>query len=54
MAIDHDIVVGSFLQHFWDELFVTDATTLLDMAQRLSANEKIWQMPCGSKRTDGY
>jgi len=54
MAIDHDIVVGGFLQHFWDELFVTDATTLLDMAQRLSSNEKIWRMPCGSNRTDGY
>lgn len=54
MAIDHDIVAGSFLQHFWDEFFVIDANTLLDMARRLSVNDKVWQMPCGSNGTGGY
>jgi hypothetical protein len=54
MAIDRDIVAGSLLQHFWDELFVTDAKTLLEMARRLSTNEKVWQMPCGANGTAGY
>ncbi len=54
MAIDQDIVAGSFLQHFWDEFFVIDADTLLDMARRLSINDKGWQMPCKPNGTAGY
>jgi len=49
MAIDHDMVANGFIQHYWDELYVIDADTLLDIAARMVADERIGQMPCASE-----